>query len=56
MKYAAIVTYTTGEQTGATITAKGMADAWAKIFDTFDGSTVKTVQIAEILTPARAGK
>lgn len=56
MKYAAIVTYTTGERTGATITAKGMADAWTKIFAIFDSSAVKAVEIAEILIPARARK
>lgn len=56
MKYAAIVTYTTGERTGATITAKDMATAWTKIFDIFNSATVRAVEIAEILTPARAGK
>ena len=35
MKYAVIVTYTTGEKTGATVTASGCAAAWEKIFEMF---------------------
>lgn len=31
MKYAVIVTYTTGEKTGATVTASGCAAAWDKV-------------------------
>lgn len=36
MKYAVIVTYTTGERTGATVTASGCAAAWDKVFEMFD--------------------
>lgn len=28
MKYAAIITYTTGERTGATVSANGLEAAW----------------------------
>lgn len=36
MKYAVIVTYTTGEKTGATVTASGCAAAWDKVFEVFE--------------------
>ena len=39
MKYAVIVTYTTGERTGATVTASGCAAAWDKVFEMFDKAT-----------------
>lgn len=54
MKYAAIATYTTGERTGATFCAESMADAWGKIFEIFDKSTLRAVELAEILTTERA--
>lgn len=31
MKYAAIITYTTGERTGATVSANGLEAAWEKV-------------------------
>ena len=33
MKYIAMITYTTGERTGATVTASGLAEAWEKVFE-----------------------
>ena len=56
MKYAAIVTYTTGERTGATISARGLAAAWNKIFEVFDKEDVRGVELAPILTPEREVK
>lgn len=53
MKYAAIVTYTTGERTGATLCAESMADAWEKVFEIFDKSMLRAVELAEILTTER---
>ena len=51
MKYAVIVTYTTGEKTGATVTASGCAAAWDKVFEVFDKADVRGVELAAILTP-----
>ena len=51
MKYAVIVTYTTGERTGATVTASGCAAAWDKVFEMFDKADVRGVELAAILTP-----
>ena len=53
MKYAVIVTYTTGERTGATVTASGCAAAWDKVFEMFDKADVRGVELAAILTPER---
>ena len=53
MKYAVIVTYTTGERTGATVTASGCAAAWEKVFEIFDKADVRGVELAAILTPER---
>jgi len=50
MKYAVIVTYTTGERTGATVTASGCAAAWDKVFEMFDKADVRGVELAAILT------
>lgn len=55
MKYAVIVEYTTGERTGATVTAFGPAGAWQKVFELFDSQILRSVQIAEILLPEREG-
>ena len=49
MKYAVIVTYTTG----ATVTASGCAAAWDKVFEMFDKANVRGVELAAILTPER---
>lgn len=54
MKYAAIITYTTGERTGATFCAESMADAWGTVFELFDKSALRAVELAEILTQERA--
>lgn len=55
MKYAAIVTYTTGEKTGAVIEADTMLDAWQAVDDLFSLETLRAVELAEILTPEREG-
>lgn len=55
MKYAVIVEYTTGEKTGATVTACGQAGAWHQVFEMFDCENVRSVQMAEILLPEREG-
>lgn len=52
MKYAAIVTYTTGEKTGATINASCLAEAWEKLLAMFGGK-IRSAELAEILTPER---
>lgn len=56
IKYAAVITYTTGERTGATFCAENMAGAWGAIFELFDKSMLRAVELAEILTPERARK
>lgn len=56
MKYAVIITYTTGERTGATISAKNLADAWEKVFEIFGKATAIAVELAPILTPERVKK
>ena len=55
MKYAIIVEYTTGEKTGATVTADNLAEAWKKAFDLFDPRFLLSIQVAEILLPVREG-
>ena len=54
MKYIAMITYTTGERTGATVTANSLAEAWEKVFDLFGRSDVCGVELAAILTPERS--
>lgn len=56
MKYAAIITYTTGERTGATISASGLEAAWEKVFGLFPKADVRAVELAAILTPERDRK
>lgn len=55
IKYSVIVEYTTGERTGATVTAFGQAGAWQKVLEMFDSRNLRSVQIAEILLPEREG-
>ena len=55
MKYAAIVTYVTGEKTGAVIEADGRLDAWQTLDDLFALETLRAVELVEILTPEREG-
>lgn len=55
MKYSVIVTYTTGEKTGAAVSANGLAGAWDKVFELFDKEDVRGVELAAILTGERAG-
>lgn len=49
MKYAVIITYTTGQQTGATVKAESRGQAWAKL--SYEGilENAARVEIAEIL-------
>lgn len=50
MKYAAIIVYTTGENTGATV----RADTWHKLLDAFDGGkNIRQMTLAQVLTPER---
>lgn len=53
IKYAAIVTYTTGEKTGATVKAKDLKDAWGKLLDMFSWK-IRSAELVEIVTPERA--
>ena len=54
MIYIAMITYTTGERTGATVTASGLAEAWEKVFELFGRADVRGVELAAILTPERS--
>ena len=56
MKYIAMITYTTGERTGATVTANSLAEEWEKVFDLFPKADVRAVELAAILTPERDRK
>lgn len=50
MKYAAIITYTTGEKTGATVRADSRETAWGKLLEAFDyGGNVQSIELCEIL-------
>ena len=54
MEYAAIITYTTGEKTGATVNAPDREMAWRKLLEAFDyGENVQVVELCEILTDER---
>lgn len=54
MKYAAIITYTTGEKTGATVRADSRETAWGKLLEAFGyGDNVQSVELCEILTDDR---
>ena len=54
MKYAAIVRYSNGERTGATVSANSMLEAWQKLMKIIPFDHVQAVEIAEILTPERS--
>ena len=54
IKYIAMITYTAGERTGATVTANSLAEAWEKVFDLFGRADVRGVELAAILTPERS--
>ena len=56
MKYAAIVTYTDGSKTGATIEAQSVAKAWNKILNLLNPETISGVEVAAILTEERECK
>lgn len=54
MKYAAIVTYTSGEKAGAVVCADGLAHAWALLLEEFGGGErLQSVWIAPVVTPAQ---
>ena len=55
MKYAVIVTWHSGETTGAVINADGPKAAWEKLFGLFDFRHIRSAQLAEILRK-RGGK
>ena len=55
MKYAVIVTYQSGEKTGAVIVADSMLEAWQKLDDLVPLETLRAVEFAEILTQEREG-
>lgn len=56
MKYAAIVTYTDGSKTGATIEAQSTAKVWNKILNLFNPETISGIEVAAILTRERECK
>lgn len=57
MKYAAIVTYSGGESTGAVVTAGSREDAWNRVMELFGGGdSICGIQLAGILTPERGDK
>lgn len=54
MKYAAIVTYSNGASTGATVCAEGSKEAWDKIVKLFGGGdSICNIQISAIITEER---
>lgn len=53
MKYSVIVTWYSGETTGAIINADGPKAAWEKLFGLFDFRHIRGAQLAEILTVER---
>lgn len=53
MKYAAIITYTNGERTGATVEAASMREAWEKLMAAIPADHIQSIDLAEILTPDR---
>ena len=53
MKYAVIVTWHSGETTGAVINADGPKAAWEKLFGLFAFRHIRGAQLAEILTAER---
>lgn len=53
MKYSVIITWYSGETTGAVINADGPKAAWEKLFELFDFRHIRGAQLAEILTVER---
>ncbi len=54
MKFAAILSYNTGEATGAAVQADSCREAWRKLLDAFDGGeNIRSIQLAQVLTPER---
>lgn len=54
MKYSAIITYTTGAETCATVKATSRPDAWSKLLKTFDGGDgVRSIILVEVLNEIR---
>ena len=50
MKYTAILTYTNGSVTGATVEAETLQEAWQKLMPMVPTEHLQSVQIAEVLT------
>lgn len=53
MEYAAIVSYHSGETTGAVVKAKDTGEAWKKLFALFNPEKIMRAELAAILTPER---
>jgi len=57
MRYAVIATYTTGEATGAVVSANERPEAWMKAMQLFgSGEHIQSVHISEVLTVERGGR
>ena len=57
MKFAAIVTYSNGVSTGATVNAEGSKAAWHKVMELFNGGkNVQCIQVSAILTEECCGE
>lgn len=57
MKYAVIATYTSGEATGAVVSAEERPEAWRKALELFgNGARLQSIQLNCILTPERGGE
>ena len=54
MKYAVVITWSTGEKTGATVISADSAEAWNKVLEHFDfGNKIRSIVLYEILTNDR---
>lgn len=51
LKYAAIVTYTTGGCAGVTVRADSLSEAWSKLLAALNGgANIQAIQLGEVLT------
>lgn len=54
MKYAVIATYTSGEATGAVVSAEERSEAWKKALKLFNkGDQIQSIHLSAILTDER---
>lgn len=54
MKYSAIITYTTGAETSATVKAASRPEAWSKLLKAFDdGDSIRSIILVEVLKEIR---